>query len=423
MKIAVIGGGSTYSPELVEGLIEHADELRLSSLYLCDIDERRLDIVGSLVKRMVREAGAPFEVVLTDERKQAISGADFVLVQLRVGGQQARHVDTVLCLEENIIGQETTGPAGFAKAMRTIPVVLDICAEMRESAPDAWLINFTNPAGIVTEAILKYGGVKAIGLCNVPIGLQVKIAEQFDATYADVDLDYVGLNHLAWVRQIWVKGKDVSDDVLPHKPEAGQNVPELEYDDDFLAALNMIPNYYLNYFYLTDETVADLKAKDKTRAEEVMAIEETLLEKYTDPDLREKPKELEKRGGAHYSTVAVSLIKAIATNSGARHIVNVQNNGALPELPSDAVIEVTASVDGHGAHPFAIGSLEPEIRGLIQHVKAYEELTVEAAVHNDYEKALLALVNNPLVDSIHKAKRLLERFVEEHKLPLANPRS
>lgn len=418
LKIAVIGGGSTYTPELVAGLIEHAGTLKLETLTLMDVDAERLTIVGGLVRRMVERDGGTFHVELTESVSGAVAGADFVLVQLRVGGQQARHTDTVLCLEENVIGQETTGPAGFAKALRTIPVLLDICAAMRKAAPEAWLINFTNPAGIVTEAVLKYGGVRAMGLCNVPIGMQMEIARRFGVEHTAVDLDYVGLNHLSWVRKVWVDGRDVSGEVLGKAAYVPGNIPDLDLGEPFLSALHMMPNSYLNYFYLASETVQHLKAKGKTRAQEVMEIEAALLEKYRNPDLAEKPKELEKRGGAYYSTVAVSLINAIASNSGARHVVNVQNRGALPDLPRDAVVEVTASVDARGAHPFAGGALPPEIRGLIQQVKAYEELTVEAAVHRDYDKAWLALANHPLVDSVHKARRLLDRFIEAHRLPL-----
>lgn len=418
MKIAVIGGGSTYTPELVEGLIDHAGELGLSCLYLMDIDSTRLEIVGGLVRRMAAKAGDPFRVELTESRRKAVEGADFVLTQLRVGGQHARHVDTLLCLEEGIIGQETTGPAGFAKALRTIPVVLDICKDIRELAPSAWLINFTNPSGIITETVLKYGGVRGIGLCNGPMGIQMRIAQEFDVDYEAVDLDYVGLNHLAWVRKVWVNGQDVSDRVIGHQSKDAANIPELSIPQEFLDALNMLPNGYLRYFYLQDEMLKYLKSREKTRAQEVMEIEAALLEKYKDSNLAEKPAELSKRGGAHYSTAAVSLIRSIAGNLRKRYIVNVQNNGAIPDLPETAVVEINASVDSRGAHPLAVGRLEPEIRGLIQQVKAYEELTVEAAVHGDYRKALLALANNPLVDSVRKAKRLLDRFIEVHSLPL-----
>lgn len=227
MKIAVIGGGSTYSPELVAGLIEHGTVLGLKHLSLMDVDEERLSVVGSFVRPMAEKGGAPFRVHLTTSMPEAVAGADFVLVQLRVGGQQARHTDTLICLEEQVIGQETTGPAGFAKALRTIPVLLDLCEEMRKSAPDAWLINFTNPAGIVTEAILKYGGVRAMGLCNVPIGMQMEIARRFDVEHTAVDLDYVGLNHLSWVRRVWVEGRDVSSEVLGKAAFVPGNIPDL----------------------------------------------------------------------------------------------------------------------------------------------------------------------------------------------------
>jgi len=418
VKIAVIGSGSTYTPELVEGLISYAGQLRLESLYLMDIDRERLSIVGGLVQRMVAKAGNPFRVELTESRKEAVDGADFVLVQLRVGGQKARHVDTVLCLEEGIIGQETTGPAGFAKALRTIPVVLEICRDMQELAPNAWLINFTNPSGIVTEAVLKYGGVRGIGLCNLPIGIQMRVAQEFNVAYEAVDLDYVGLNHLAWVRKVWVNGEDVSNRVLSQWSQNAANIPDLSFPKEFLDALNMLPSSYLKYFYLQAEMLRDLRSREKTRAQQVMEIEAALLEKYKDTSLAEKPEELNKRGGAHYSTAAVSLVRSIAGNLKKRHIVNVQNNVAIADLPEDAVIEVNAVVDSRGAHPLAVGRLEPEIRGLVQHVKAYEELTVEAAVHGDYRKALLALANNPLVNSVNKAKRLLDRFIEVHELPL-----
>lgn len=418
MKVTVVGGGSTYTPELIEGLIQEATSLSLQTVALYDIDEQRLQNVGNFVKRMVEAKGSPFRVILTMDRQEAVRGASFVITQIRVGGQQARHDDTLICLAEDVLGQETTGPAGFAKAMRTIPVILDLCADIEALAPGAWLINFTNPAGIVTEAVLKYTKVKAIGLCNVPIGIKMEIAGDYGVGHENVDLDYVGLNHLSWVRKIFVNGVDQTKEVIAKASKKPNNIPELTVSPSFRHALGMSPNWYLNYFYLSDETVAHLKSQPKTRAETVAELEEKLLKQYLDPSLSEKPKELEKRGGAHYSTAAVSLIKDIHLNTGAKHIINVRNNGALPDLPDDAVIEANAVVGGNGAYPLAIGKLEPEIRGLIQQVKCYEELTVEAAVHKSYDIALLALSANPLVHSVNKAERLLDRFIERHGLPL-----
>lgn len=418
MKIAVIGAGSTYTPELVEGLLQEGQWLGLEELYLHDINPERLEIVGGLVERMVRAQGGPFRVVKTLERVEAVADADFVITQIRVGGQEARARDTRICLEEGIIGQETTGPVGFAKAMRTIPVLLEICADLRKHAPKAFLINFTNPAGLITEAVLKHGGVKAIGLCNIPFGLKSAVAREFGLSPDEVELDYVGLNHLAWVRRILAAGEDRTAEFIGKTATRPANVPGLQVDPEFQRALGMLANSYLNYFYLKDEMLEHLLGQPKTRAEVVAELEAQLLEQYKDPTLVSKPKELEKRGGAHYSTAAVSLIRDLHLNAGTRHIVNVQNRGALPDLPEDAVVEVTAVVDAQGARPLAIGRLEPQIRGLIQHVKAYEELTVEAAVTKSYAKALLALTSHPLTTSVNKAKRILDRFNEAHNLQL-----
>lgn len=419
MKITIVGAGSTYSPELAEGLIQEAGELSLKELYLYDIDENRLSIVGGLVQRMVKAKGDPFNVTLTLDRREAIQGADFVLTQIRVGGQEARHLDTKICLAEGLIGQETTGPVGFSKAMRTIPVILDICSDIRAHAPNAVLINFTNPAGIVTEAVMKYGGgVKVIGLCNVPFGMRAAAAEAYGVPVKDVEVDYVGLNHLAWIRKILINGEDKTLELVQKSSAKPANIPQLAINEEFQVALGMSPNSYLNYFYIQDEMIEHLKEQPKTRAQVVSELEATLLEQYKNPELNIKPKELEKRGGAHYSTVAISLVKDIYYNAGTKHIVNVKNNGALPELPCDAVIEVPAIIDSQGATPLVIGKLEPQIRGLIQHVKAYEELTVEAAVSKNYNQALLALTTNPLVTSVNKAKRILDRFNEEHNLQL-----
>ncbi len=419
MKITVVGAGSTYTPELVEGFLIEAQTLGLRQVCLYDISESRLETVGGLAQRMAKAKGNPFEVILTTNRREAITGSSFVLTQIRVGGQRARHEDTLICLEEDVIGQETTGPAGFAKALRTIPAMLDICQDIRKYAPNAWVINFTNPAGIVTEALLKYGGVKVIGLCNVPIGIKMNIAKRYGVSHDEVDLDYVGLNHLSWVRRIWVRGEEKTEEVLTETKTRMANIPDLGLDEEFLQALKMLPSSYLRYFYLSSEMLSHLQAKETTRAQEVSEIEEVLLEKYKCPELKEKPKELEKRGGAHYSLVALSLARDIHTNKGAKHIVNVANNGVIPSLPKESVVEVTAMVDARGALPIALDDLQPEIRGLVQHVNAYEGLTVEAAVKKDYGMALLALVNNPLVNSVQKAKRLLDRFNQLHDLQLS----
>lgn len=419
MKICVIGAGSTYTPELVEGLIAERGSIPLSRLTLMDVDRERLSVLGALAERMVAEAGSPFSVECTTDLPTAVAGADFVSTQIRVGGQQARHEDTSLALKHGVIGQETTGVAGFAKALRTIPVLLEVCREMRRSASGATLINFTNPAGIVTEALLRHGGVRSVGLCNIPVGIQLAMASKYEVSSGQVSLDYVGLNHFSWLRRVVVAGRDVTSEVLAEMlAKVPANVPRMEYDREFVEALGMVPSSYLRYFYLQHEMLEQLQSKDRTRAQEVMEIDAALMQKYRDPGLREKPAELEKRGGAYYSTAAVSLIRSMVTGDGARHIINLANGSALPDLPPESVVEVPAVVDGGGAHPLAMGRLETPIRGWIQLLKSYEILTVEAAVEKSYRKALLALSCNPLVPSVSKAKVLLDGLNERHRLGL-----
>jgi 6-phospho-beta-glucosidase len=420
MKVCVIGAGSTYTPELVEGLLAEHQAVPLTRLTLMDVDRERLSVLGGLAERMVAAAGSPFEVECTTDLARAVDGADFVTTQIRVGGQQARHDDTSLALRHGVIGQETTGVAGFAKALRTIPVLLRVCEEMRRRAPAATLINFTNPAGIVTEALLKHGGVRSLGLCNISVGIQMATARRYGVPASQVALDYVGLNHFAWLRGVEVSGRDVSEEVLAEMlAKVPANVPAMEYGREFLEALGMVPSSYLRYFYLQHEMLEHLKSKERTRAQEVMEIDSVLLEKYRDPQLSEKPAELEKRGGAYYSTAAVSLIRSMAMNDGARHIVNVENGSSLPDLPADSAVEVPAAIDAGGARPLAMGRLETPIRGWLQLLKSYEILTVEAAVEKSYKKALLALSCNPLVPSVNKAKALLDELDQRHRLGLA----
>lgn len=420
MKICVIGAGSTYTPELIEGLLANRDAIPLERLTLMDIDSKRLEILGGLAGRMVRAAGSPFQVECSTDLSSAVSGASLVSTQIRVGGQQARHEDTRLALEHGVVGQETTGVAGFAKAMRTIPILLEVCEAMRTHAPDATLINFTNPAGIITEALVKHGGVASVGLCNIPVGIQMAMSRKYEVPASQVALDYVGLNHFSWLRRVVVAGRDVTAEVLAEAlAKVPANVPALEYNREFWEALGMVPSSYLRYFYLQHEMLDHLHGKSKTRAEEVMEIDATLLRKYAAPELEEKPAELEQRGGAYYSTAAVSLIRSMTTNDGQTHVLNIRNGSALPDLPEDSAVEVPAVVDSGGARPLAMGRLETPIRGWIQLLKSYEILTVEASVEKSYKKALLALSCNPLVPSVNKAKSLLDALNERHGLNLS----
>lgn len=413
VKICVIGAGSTYTPELVEGLIERAGSLPVRELALVDIDENRLAILEAMARRMVAAAGCDIAVTATTERRRAIEGADFVLNQIRVGGQAARIRDEKTGRRHDVVGQETTGPGGFAKALRTIPVALRIAADVRELSPAAWMINFTNPAGMVTESLLRHGGVRVMGLCNSPFGLQVELARALEAEVDRVRIDYVGLNHLAWVRRVFLDGRDCTGAVIDGVAAAAEREPG-SFDPELIRTLRMIPSSYLRYFYHQQRVLAEQREGGETRGEQVWRIEQNLLEMYRDPDLCCKPPLLARRGGAHYSTLAVSLVASIAGDRREVHIVDCRNTGALADLPEDVAVEIPAVIDRHGAHPIAAGHLPFNIRGLVQHVKAYEELTIEAAVTGDERTALLALATNPLVPSFDAARSLWRDIREEN---------
>ncbi|NNG67859.1 6-phospho-beta-glucosidase [Caldanaerobacter subterraneus] len=424
LKIAVIGGGSSYTPELIEGFIKRYEELPVRDIYLMDIEEgkEKLEIVGGLAKRMVEKAGVGINIHLTLDRREAIKDADFVVTQFRVGGIDARIRDEKIPLKYDVIGQETTGPGGFAKAQRTIPVILDICKDVEELAPNAWLINFTNPSGVITETILKHTNVKAIGLCNVPIGMVHGVAKMLEVDPKRVYIDFTGLNHLVWGTHIYLDGEDITEKLIDSfaggKSLSMKNIPELPWDPEFIKSLGMYPCPYHRYYYLTDQMLEEQKkeaATVGTRGEVVKKLEKELFELYKDPNLNVKPPQLEKRGGAHYSDAACSLISSIYNDKKEIHVVNVKNNGTIADLPDDVVIETNAVVDKNGAHPITIGHVSPKIRGLMQAVKAYEELTIEAGVRGDYYAALQALTIHPLVPSATIAKKILDDIIEQNK--------
>lgn len=410
MKIGVIGAGSTYTPELVEGFLQRTEQIPLSELVLMDIDEQKLAIVGGLARRMVERAGTPFTVRLTAERGEAITGAAFVLTQMRIGRLQARRKDELIPRHHGYIGQETTGPGGFAKALRTIPVILEIARQMEQVAPGATMINFTNPAGLVTEAVLTHSAVNAIGLCNGPLGTFKSIAGALNADEADLSWRYFGLNHLSFAADIRHKGDDVMDRVIEALARQSD-----ETGAAILRGLRLVPSSYLQYFYRTPEKLAEQQAETQSRAEQVMEIEEQLLRLYQDPELAEKPAILEQRGGAWYSTVATELIAAMVGNTSTVHIVNTRNRGAIADLPPECAVEVPAVINASGATPVAQGPLPLRVRGLVQHVKAYEQLAVQAAVTGDREAAVWALVNHPLVGSYRAAVELVEQLLEAHR--------
>ncbi|MDF2738717.1 MAG: hypothetical protein K0S88_83 [Actinomycetia bacterium] len=409
LKIAVVGGGSTYTPELVQGFATREDRLPVDELVLFDIDAERLGVVAGLAGRMLARAGWGGRLVETGRREQAIDGADFVVVQLRVGGQAMRIVDETLPLEFGCVGQETTGPGGFAKALRTVPVVLELADETaRRGAPGAWLLDFTNPVGIVTQALLDRGH-RAIGLCNSAIGFQRRFAAQLDVAPERVELEHVGLNHLTWERAVRVDGTDRLPELLErHGDELAR---DLGLAPALLRALGAVPSTYLRYYYATAE-VLDEQRRSPSRAQQVAEIERGLLELYRDPALDTKPELLERRGGAFYSEAAAALIASLHAGAGDVQVVDVRNHGAVGGLPDDAVVEVPARIDADGAHPLPLDPLAPELLGLVQQAKAYERLAVEAAVTGDRTVALKALLANPLVREYRVAAPLLDALLE-----------
>lgn len=419
MKLAVVGGGSTYTPELIDGFARLRDTLPVEELVLVDPAADRLDLVGGLARRIFAKQGHPGKIVTTSDVDAGVAGADAVLLQLRVGGQAARNQDETWPLECGCVGQETTGAGGLAKALRTVPVVLDIAERVRRANPDAWIIDFTNPVGIVTRALLQ-AGHRAVGLCNVAIGFQRKFARLLDVAPADVHLDHVGLNHLSWELGVRLGGPD-GENVLPRLiAEHGDAIADdLRMPRAIVDRLGVVPSYYLRYFYAHDEVVRELGTKP-SRAAEVAAMERELLAMYGDPALKEKPALLAKRGGAFYSEAAVDLAAALLGGGGsAVQVVNTYNRGTLPFLPDDAVIEVQARVDGTGATPLAVPELDPLYAGLIGNVTAYEDLALEAALRGGRDRVFKALLAHPLIGQFEYAEALTDKLIAHNREHLA----
>ncbi|MEV0845681.1 6-phospho-beta-glucosidase [Streptomyces sp. NPDC049954] len=409
MKVAVIGAGSTYTPELVSGLARHRLRMPIDELVLMDPDGPRLDVVGGLAGRMLAAQGLPTKLRLTTDRSDAIDGADAVLIQLRIGGQAARLKDETFPLECGCIGQETTGAGGAAKALRTVPVVLDIAEEVRRrAAPGAWIIDFTNPVGIVTRALLD-AGHRAIGLCNFAIGVQRWAAGLLGAAPERVAVDPVGLNHFSWVRRVLLDGRDVLPRMLAERmPDI---VDRYEFPADLVADLGAIPSYYLRYYYFHDETVAGLRTT-RPRAEVVAEVERTLLDMYADPALAERPALLEKRGGAYYSEAAAALLASLVSDAGETHVVNVRNNGTVPGLADEDIIEVPCRIDASGATPLPQPHVPEELLGPVQHVTAYERLIARAAVTGEERTLRNALLAHPLIGQYPLVSQLVPRLLE-----------
>ena len=422
MKLVVIGGGSSYTPELIEGVILHKDSLPVTEVVLIDV-EMGLDKVRintEFARRMVKKAGLPIQVSYTLDRKEGLKDAAFVITQLRVGGLDARAKDERIPLTYGVIGQETTGPGGCFKAFRTIPVLLDICKDMEQVCPDAWLINFTNPAGIVTEAVLKYTKVKCIGLCNVSINMKHDAAQRLQVDAEELDCRFIGLNHMSVMNHAFYQGADRIEDVLAvsNSESVVKNIEKNDEMDTFAREMGCMFSPYLQYFYsekemLKKETEEAISITG-TRADQVKKVEKDLFTCYQDENLEEKPEALSKRGGSRYSEAAINLIDSLYNDRQDVQVVDVMNHGTVPQLPDDCVIETNCVIGKDGARPLADVEVPAEILGLIEQVKAYEILAIEAAVTGDRRKALMALMNNPLVHDVKDARGILEDMMKAH---------
>nr|WP_218875154.1 6-phospho-beta-glucosidase [Leifsonia naganoensis] len=418
--MAVVGGGSTYTPELIDGFARMRDVLPIEELWLVDTDPERLRLVGGMSDRMFRAAGHTGRIVPTSDLVAGVADADAVLIQLRVGGQAARHGDETFPHECGCIGQETTGPGGFAKALRTVPVVLSVADVIRRHAkPDAWIVDFTNPVGIVTRALLNEGH-RAVGLCNVAIGFQRRFANLLGVDHTQVQLGHVGLNHLTWERSVTVTDGGGARDALPALLGAhlGELAEEIELPASLISLLGNVPSYYLRYYYAHDEVLRE-QLDAPTRAEAVQRVERELLELYADPAVDSKPEQLSQRGGAFYSEAAVDLIASLTSDRGDVQVVNLRNDGSLPFLPDDHVIEVPATVGAAGLSALPIEPLPDDIRGLVSHVAGYERLALDAAVHGGRDRVVRAMLAHPLVGQYDRAEKLTDLLIAGNREHLA----
>lgn len=421
MKVTIIGAGSTYTPELVEGFLKNNHLLHLSTLCLMDIDTHKGSIIKEFAQRMVSHSGQSFTVELTSDLDSALSGADFVLTQIRVGKLPARILDEKIPLKYNLLGQETTGIGGFFKALRTIPILYDIAGRMQRLCPDAWLINFANPSGIIAEMLLNYTSVNAVGLCNVPYYMSLSVRELLGLPEAEIG--YLGLNHLSWITSIRHNDMEYIDKAIEKKFTAGRmkNITLTDYDYDIVKTIRAIPSSYLEYFYFSRAKQKKLMEEMQTRGEICLELEKELLELYQQETLVEKPEALTKRGGSYYSEAAVNLICAIYDDKNETHVVDIRNNGAIPFMADDDVVEIPAVINRHGAIPKSVANCDnPHIRALMTSVKAYEKLTVQAALKGDDRLALNALSCHPLLGDFPSAKACYFEMKDAHRQYLPN---
>ncbi len=414
LKIAIIGAGSTYTPELIEGFINKQKELLVSELVLMDIEDRKLEIVGGLSKRMIEYNNLPTKVVLTKDLDEALINADFVLAQIRVGKIPARILDEKIPLKYDLIGQETNGIGGFFKGLRTIPAIFAITQKMEKLCPQAWLINFSNPSGMIAEAVLNYTNIKCLGLCNVPINMIDSVKKRLNLNEANVE--YVGLNHLSWITKIEYQGIDYLQKALNEgiNSEAMKNIPSSGFSSELIKTVGAIPSSYLEYYYFKDKKLELAKAAEKSRGETILEIEEQLLDIYSKSELHTKPDLLSKRGGARYSEVAINLVNSIYNDLGDIQVVNTKNNGAISFMDDNDVVEIACKINKDGAFPIKATFKNDHIKEYMQMMKAYEKHAIHAALEGDVDEAMRALMINPLVFDYKKAYPCFMELLQVH---------
>lgn len=425
VKIVTIGGGSSYTPELIEGILKRYHIMPVKELWLVDIEEgqEKLNIITDLAKRMVKKANVDMKIFATTNRKEAMKDADFITTQFRVGQNDARYLDESIPAKHGVIGQETNGAGGLFKALRTIPIILDIIKDAKEVAPNAWIINFTNPAGMVTEAVLEHGNWnRFIGVCNVPHGMQKMVADLLKEPMEDVRIDFAGLNHMVFGLDIYLRGVSVKDKVLNElmgsQSFSMKNITDIPWSVDFIKGCKVLPCFYHRYYFQKEEMLEHLLEdykKGQTRAQVVMQVEKSLFEKYKDIHLDEKPEELQLRGGAYYSDAACNLMAGLYNDDKTIQVVNTKNNGAISSLPDNVVVEVSCVITKEGPRPLSMGALPPIAQGIVSQIKAFEQQGILAAISGKYEDALVAMVMNPLVASEKIGQALLNEMLLANK--------
>ncbi|MBN1216474.1 MAG: 6-phospho-beta-glucosidase [Candidatus Lokiarchaeota archaeon] len=424
LKIVIIGAGSSYTPELIEGFINKKKSLPIDEIIFVDIEsgKEKLKIIEDLTRRMLEKENYSINLSSSYNLRESLQNTSYIINQIRVGGLNARSLDEKIPMKYNLIGQETTGVGGFAMALRSIPIILEIAKDIEDICPNAWLINFSNPTGIITETLNNHSNVRCLGLCNVPINMQMAIANKLKINSNKLYCEFIGLNHLSWIKNVFIDGINKIDEFLNQNIfEEGlmSNIPEVKGNKELIQSIRLIPSPYLDYYYFENEMLQkeliSYQNNKTTRADEVKEIEKNLFEIYKDKELKEKPKQLSKRGGSLYSKVAISVIDNIHNNLGRIQVLNVQNNGAISDIANRSVIETNCIVNKTGAHPIAMGRCPKSILSLIRRVKTYEEYTIKAAISGNYEDAFLALLNHPLVHGANNAKMILDEILSAHK--------